>query len=211
MRNSNRGFTLIEILIAIFIFAIISVITTGVLSTVFSTRAQTNKHTNELGQLQIAMVLIQRDIEQMVNRPVRAPNGNSIAAFIPGGNQIEFTRIGYPNPLGLLQRSSLQRVRYAVSGGKLIRTTWPRLDRVSNTKPNNKVLLNNVTSLQFAYIGNGSTVYKSWPPGNLVSPPGSIGEILPRAIIVNLSIKNWGKLSLLIPVPSSQLSQYGKI
>jgi len=132
-------------------------------------------------------------------------------AFVAGGSQIEFTRIGYPNPLGLLQRSNLQRVRYSVLGGKLIRTTWPRLDRVSSTKPNNKVLLNNVTSLQFTYIGSGSTVYKSWPPGNLVAPEGSIGEILPRAIIVNLSIKNWGDLSLLIPVPSSQLSQYGKV
>ncbi len=203
--NKVNGFTLIEILIAIFIFAIISMIATTVLSSVFNAREHTATRMQQLNNLQMTTILLMRDLTQLINRPVRDANSNIIPALVATPSYIEFTRTGNSNPFGTLQQSNLQRVAYEINNGRLLRITWPRLDRVSSTKPESRVLLTGITSGNFSFLGLGSTSYNNWPPGNLLNYNSMNGEPIPRAIAINLQLKNWGNYYLLIPIPSTKL------
>jgi type II secretion system protein J len=69
----RAGFTLLEILIALFIFTIVSMILVSALHNVLNNQAATEKKAHQLAKLQIAMLLMSRDIEQTIrtNKPSR--------------------------------------------------------------------------------------------------------------------------------------------
>ncbi len=216
-KKPASGFTLMEILIAVFIFAIISVIATFILSSVFSTRQATTVRNQQLAQLQLATIILQRDLQQIVNRPVRAPNGNSIPALTATRNNLAFTRTGRINPDSIFQKSHLQRVAYRIKNHELIRIIWPRLDRVSENKPIKRVLLTQVISGHFSYLGINNSFLSSWPPGNLselISKQSQTSQEeplenqhipMPRAIAVTLQLKHWGRFYLLVPITGDTL------
>ena len=82
--TGQMGFTLMELLIAITVFAILSTITYSGLKTVLDTEQQTSQHMELLSQVQIALNLIQRDIEQAVSREVRDEFGDSLPSMRSG-------------------------------------------------------------------------------------------------------------------------------
>jgi len=116
--KSNSGFTLLEILIALLILAIIAGITTAGLQQILTVHERSSQATQQLKKLQITMVVMQRDIEQAINYPAQS-------AFIGNQNEITFTRTGYRNPLMAYARSTLERIRYSVNGNELIRAFSP--------------------------------------------------------------------------------------
>src|ERR1043166_8093444 len=131
--KKQQGFTLVEILIALSIFAVMSVIISSVLFTVFKTRSRVNEHADRLSELQFAVILMQRDFEQAILRSITDENGTPLPGLMGDSTHIEFTRTGYTNPLYQEQRSSLQRVAYYINMDKLMRKNWPSLDRTSQT------------------------------------------------------------------------------
>lgn len=167
-----RGFTLVEVMMALFIFALMSVIAATALYTTLKARVRIEANSQQLQQLQIAMTLMELDITQMANRPILNDNGQQRGALISDGRSIEFTRAGYINPMGMLQRSTLQRVAYFVQDGKLIRRTWSTLDRPPNAQPIDRTLLTNINSLEMAFLAEKNKLYNSWPPA------GSNAEVL---------------------------------
>ena len=84
-RDSIRGFTLLELMIAITIFSVIATFVYAGLGVVLDTKQQTEQHLNRLAKLQLGLHLLQRDIEQAVNRPVRDQYGDSLPALKSGG------------------------------------------------------------------------------------------------------------------------------
>ena len=80
----QRGFTLIEILIAMAIFTLIGLASTGLLTTVIDSNDLSSERFEKLQQLQRAMVIIERDIQQAVPRPVRA-EGETQTVVMAGG------------------------------------------------------------------------------------------------------------------------------
>ncbi len=192
--KKNNGFTLIEIIIALFIFSIVSVIVVSALHNVLSTQSATQKKAERLAQLQIALLLISRDLEQVINRPITTPSGNP-EGFIGATHAITFTHAGLANPFGQLPRSTLQRVSYQLDNGTLKRLTWPMLDQASKTKPDSKSLLNSVTDLNFEYLDNKSHFQTIWPP--LDQPKA----VLPMAVRISITLRDWGKIDQLYIIP----------
>jgi general secretion pathway protein J len=120
-----RGFTLLELMIAISIFAVITTFAYSGLNVVLDAKQQTDEHLERLSKIQLGMHLMQMDIEQAVNRPVRDEYGDTEPALRSGGQStllLELTRTGYANPLKL-QRSQLQRVGYLLEEETLYRVT----------------------------------------------------------------------------------------
>src|SRR5210317_619118 len=125
MRNS-RGFTLLELVVAMAIFAIMAAIAYSGLNNVLLAREQTDAHAKQLQQLQLAMNWFARDIEQAIDRGVRSEYGEMLPPVIGNdfeGYLIELTRGGWRNPANH-KRSNLQRVAYAVREEQLLRAYW---------------------------------------------------------------------------------------
>jgi general secretion pathway protein J len=203
MQNPRRkmaGFTLLEILVALFIFTIIAVIMTRALHTVFDSQAVTEKRATRLAELQMTLLLMSRDIEQMIDRPIKNSERNTEAALIGSSKRITFTHGGLANPLGQLQRSTLQRTSYFLTGDKLIRQNWEVLDQAPTSKPNNRILLSNLTELNFEYLDMEKHYNDRWPPANKPK-----AEVFPTAVKVTMTLKHWGTITQVYLIPGSAL------
>ncbi len=193
-KNKDTGFTLIEILIALLIFALVAVITTVGLSTVLKTRERSNQQTQQILQLQLTLLILQQDFSQMVVRPIVDNTGNQSPAFLEQPTYIEFTRAGYLNPLMAEKRSTLQRVAYLFKNHQLIRRTWPVLDRAPETQVSERILLKNISTLQFTYLTQENQFTPSWPP-----PARELNnnKHLPKAIKMDFTFTKLGQLTYL--------------
>lgn len=133
----QRGFTLLELLIAIAIFALLALATYRMFDSVMQTDQATRVQEQRMRELVRAMGALERDLTQAVERPVRDELGDNRGAFLSEGENdqiVEFTRGGWRNPLGQA-RSRLQRVRWSLSGETLERRYWLVLDRAQDSKP----------------------------------------------------------------------------
>lgn len=199
----SAGFTLLELMVAIIIFALMAAIAYSGLNNVLQARTQTEEHSRELQQLQIAMNWLARDVEQTINRGVRSEYGEPLAPLIGNdfeGYLIELTRNGWRNPANHA-RSSLQRVAYGVREHKLLRAYWRVLDRAEDSKPYEQVLLDGVNSVEIRYLTDNDEWQTSWPPDDLgtagtAAPPAT----LPRAVEVNIDTRLFGKVTRLLRV-----------
>ena len=199
---SRAGFTLIELVVAISIFAIMAAIAYGGLHNVLIARDQTEQNAKQLSQLQLTVSWLGRDIEQIVDRGVRDEYGDTLPPVV--GNEIEgytleFTHTGWRNPANRA-RSSLQRVAYTLKDDKLIRAYWRVLDRAEDSKPLEKVILNGVKSFEVRYLDDSDDWHSSWPDsagGRLGSAAPQPQSTIPRGIEVNIDTKQFGKITRL--------------
>ena len=196
MNNSN-GFTLLEILIALAVFAILATLTSSALYYAFNTRARVTAQTDQLTNLQLAISLLERDTAQMVNRSIRSNEMHLFPAFIGQKEYTEFTRGGLANPNSLEKRSTLTRVGLLCRDNQLIRRSWPSLDPVNKEQYEDKILLKDLGKCQFAYLNKTLQVLPQWHDS-----AGEVEQVepLPKAVQLNLTIKEWGKMSFLLPV-----------
>lgn len=199
--KANKGFTLIEILIALAIFAILATLTSSVLYQAFNARARVNIQADKLSNLQMAVSLLQQDIVQAVNRPIRGNDMHLFPGFVGQPSYVEFTRDGSANPKALEQRSTLKRIAFVCEDNKLLRRTWATLDPLDRNVYDNKILLDNLTNCSFAYVNQALQTLTEWRE-NAVNQNQS-KEPLPKAIQVNLSLQDWGNISLLFIIPGA--------
>lgn len=204
--HESRGFTLVELLVAMAIFAIIGIAAASGLRSVIRLRDQSDKTMLRLRQVQLAMSIMARDFSQLAPRPIRDELGSVHPAFTAGPDNvppIEFTHGGWPNPLGL-PRSTQQHVAYALEDGNLIRYTWPILDRSVQVDPLKQELLPDVSAIDVEYLDpSGGDFQNVWPPINqgAVNPSSKPAmDLLPRAVSIKLSLKDWGDITRVVEV-----------
>jgi general secretion pathway protein J len=103
------------------------------------------------------------------------------------------------NPFGKTQRTTLQRTRYELTEGKLIRITWPTLDQVTSTHSESRELLNDVSELRIEYLDEKGKFLKDWTSAGQNKNP------LPNAVRVSLTLKKWGTLTQLYIIPGQAI------
>lgn len=191
----QQGFTLLELVIAIGIFALMSAMAYGGLNSALSTREHADAQAERLAQLQKAMLIISRDIEQALDREVRDIYGDPQPALSGGGygsSILEFSRSGRANPMAQ-QRSHLQRVGYLVAEDRLLRQLWPVLDRAIDTTPFEAVLLEGVSQVDLRFMDQDRQWQPQWPPLN-PGNPNQAAPGLPRAVELSLDLEDWGRV-----------------
>lgn len=179
----KRGFTLIEVLVALSIFSIMAVMGTSILYTMFNTRDTTAEHANRMSQLQMAMVLIEQDLTQIVMQPLDLQS-----------DHLEFSRGGIVHPDNKKMGSTLNRVRYSVDNYELIRQS-DELNQIihpSAKTTQSRILLRDVQAFKVAYIDRRLQTHDLWRANRV-----------PFGIRVSLTLKEVGEISKLYLLPQS--------
>ncbi len=193
--SRTAGFTLLELIVAIAIFAIMAVMAYGGLDSVLNQRRAVEQRLDGIAQLQKAYMRLRADFQQVRNRSVRDPFGDvSPALYVtPSAPVLEFTRGGWRNPL-FQPRSSQERVSYRVADGKLLRASWRVLDRVQGTEPVELTVLERVDEIAWRFFDANSQWQPIWPP---LEQTGQTNVMPPSALELTLRTKDWGELRFL--------------
>lgn len=198
---TGRGFTLLEVLVAVSIFALIGLGTNGVLKTVINTRDMTMAYSRQISDLQRALAVIERDLVQLSNRGVRDELGDPLDALVVGGDQyyLEFTRSGWRNP-ALVPRSNVQRVAYELVDKELLRHYWIVLDRAEDSEPITQRLLEGVEDFQVDVITQDGEITYLWPVEDHEDSPF---QELPARLELIVSLAELGEVRKLVNLVSA--------
>jgi general secretion pathway protein J len=204
MQRQN-GFTLMEVLIAVAITAVIGVGVWQVVHGVITSRDRVDDVADQFRNLQRTMLLLERDITQIVNRPARDVYGDFQPAL--SSQQDDFalmlTRQGWRNPLGI-RRSSLQRVGWEYTGNELRRRYWPMVDQGQEDNSQDILLLEGVTAFDIRFLDDNRTWQPEWPTDETMATlsPGSRPDIeLPLGIEITIEQDTFGKLVRTFALP----------
>ena len=185
----RAGFTLVEVLVALAIFAMIASAGVGLLSFAIDNRLAVRDASERTAAFQRARALMRADLGQAAPRRVRGADGAPQAAFELGGEALfAVTRRGWINP-GEARRASMQRVEYRLVEGRLERRVRGRLDGARPAEP--QVLLENVESAQVTAILDGDPI-ADWRPVR--------NRPLPDAVRIDLTLEGYGPVSQLFLV-----------
>lgn len=202
MSIQQRGFTLVELLVAIMVFSVLAAMAYGGLRSVLNTERAIDQSAQRLNAIQQAMLFIGRDLAQLSGRGIRDEFGDRqppLRSQSQGGAAMEFTRGGWSNPAGQ-QRSTLQRVGYAVEEHQLIRFSWPVLDRAPDTQPQRFPLLDDVQSLQLRFMDEQRAWHEAWPQ---VSANSGTPASLPRAVELTIELADLGVVRRLFVIDTT--------
>jgi general secretion pathway protein J len=187
-QSAENGFTLVELMVSLFIFGLIGV--AGVSLLTFSVRAQASAaaRLDDMAQDRRLAVLLTSDLAQALPRISRALNGNPARAFegadgSRNGLLMGYVRAGWSSP-GSGAHSGIQRVDIVLDKGRIERRAYPMTD--GTTFANTALLADNVESVGLRYRGKAD-----WRPTWDIS---RLDE-MPRA--VELTIKRKAHAALL--------------
>lgn len=184
----HNGFTLLEVLVAISIFSVVSLAGFTIFDTVLRGDENSKVRSERQNELQRAFLLMERDFLQIAKRSMRvsgeAPSKSFLQtsddSFLADEQAIAFVRNGWTNPGLLLPRSDMQNVAYRVVDDTLERLHFNFVDAVVGEEPRVRPLITQVTSLAFEYY-DGSKWQKKWS-----------GNTLPLAIAIEVETEDYG-------------------
>ena len=192
-----RGFTLVEVLIAMAITTLITVVAYTGLSSALSGAESLRSASGRAHDINQTLAMLSRDLRQVVNRPVVDEFGQVVPALMGGEmarEPLALTRAGWHNSIAA-PRSTLQRVRWWLEDERLWRGYFPVLDRTAGTEPVETAILEGVERFELRFLPTLSAVESdrndvvdrrnwrdSWiadlsQPGQMPSPPAAV-EVL---------------------------------
>ena len=195
----TRGFTLVEVLVAVAILGIVSIMAYSGYNELSSQAQIANDRMQRVRSVQTAMLKLAQDFEQLDARPVREPMGAgtqpALRADTRTGSLVQLTHAGWANPAGI-GRSTLQRVEYKLEGTVLYREQHRALDSVLNDAPVRVALLEKVHTIRFEFLDLQQQWSNEWPRlGTAVGPRGR-----PLAVRITVELEDWGTITRTIEV-----------
>ena len=200
-KTRMRGFTLIEILVALAIFSLMAVMLFGGFIAISNQVDWSRARAARLQQIQTAMLYLGRDFSQLQPRPVRSELGDfKEAALSADARNIylaTLTRGGWSNPAGI-PRSTLQRVAYQLEDRQLVRLDWPVLDRLSGTEPRRTEILDDVDEVIIRFLDAQLEWHENWPP--LGSDDAVAAWLRPLAVEISIALPDLGRITRLLEI-----------
>ena len=188
--RNDQGFTLIEVLISMFVFSIIAVGTMSALNSTLRGKAQIDDRLSYVAEIDLARAIMKSDIDNIRLRPSRDMLGSKELYVMSGGVDalVSFTRGGRPNPGGLERRSDIERIRYVFEDGAIIREALSHENPAADTKTIRRTLLEDVVRANMTFESANSVQSQLFiAPGN---PQG-----VPEVIRLEIEFEDGGRLT----------------
>lgn len=212
LRRRARGFTLVEVLIAMAITALVAALAYSGISTVLIGAEQLRTVSQRTRDLNRTLYLLDRDIRQFVARAVRDEFGD-LQPALRGGDLALFpltlTREGWHNSLDL-PRSELQRVHYYLEDDELWRAYYPVLDRAVDVQLSRVRLMDGIESLEWRFLDSLESLRidrdlvvdtRGWAQSWVAEPGGSQALAPPVALELSLELFDLGLIRRFYVLP----------
>ncbi|MEM9530617.1 MAG: type II secretion system minor pseudopilin GspJ [Pseudomonadota bacterium] len=198
--KTQRGFTLLELTVALAIFASLAAIAYAGLSGTLRAREALDEDSDQRATVQRAVQLMTRDLRYPIERSVRDRYGDREPALIGTRRSLTLTRSGWANP-SRRSRSQLQRVQYNLDRDGLARLSWPNLDRSPGSEPRVDRLLSDLSEFSFAYF-HADQWLDVWPPRGGQDRGGDRTELtagaLPQALRIQWTHPEHGRIERIV-------------
>lgn len=207
--HNQSGFTLLELLIVLGILSFLGVASFNMAGSGIRLQKSIASQSEALEDAVRVWQWLERDLEQMVNRPVRDQLGETQEAVYLRNNQFFFSKAGWQNPL-MYVRSDVQRVEYQWQDQQFIRRFWPMMDRDQDSKAIEQVF-EGISNVQISLLGEQGWT-SVWPETESALRQGDSsteesGLRLPQAVRVRFNLMEIGEVERLFIVPSIPLNQ----
>jgi general secretion pathway protein J len=205
MKPKKSGFTLIEVLIALMIFAFVAVMTSIGLRNITSSQTILSARNTTISDVQLAMSLMQQDLTQMVNRSATV-NGEPQTSLLANAGAISFTTANNPNIGGAFAHSDLFRVKYFTNNQGLVRQINLFVDATNKSQPINEVILPGATDLSFKFINSTGQILSYWYSQITNSLMQPNPNPLPQGVVVDITVKGIGEIQRVFQTGGSYIA-----
>ena len=184
--TKRSGFTLVELLVAIAIFAVLSALGWKVFDYLIKIKERNTQHEQRLGQLQEAYQQVLRDTVQIVPITANVAGRVQPAVMLQNG-QLTFSKTGVTDPLmqGIPPEERVEYI-YKADEKKLYRYKYKNLNQTGNDQPETSVLLDSVDQFQIMLLNPNEMA--QWPEVALSENDVTQTKILPRGLKINLTV-----------------------
>lgn len=192
-----QGFTLLEVLVSVVLFAIMASMAYAGLNHIIRSSEQIKRSNQSMADLQFALFSIENDVLQLTHRSIRDDYGDSKNALVLTKESIELSRSGWQNFLQM-PRSSIQRVAYNVEDELLKRRFWLTLDRTLEQQAVSSVILNDVADIEFYLVDKSGKTHYEWPVNNNGLNTEKSETVALSYLAVVITTQQWGEISKFI-------------
>ena len=186
--NAKKGFTLVELLVAIAIFAVLSALGWKVFDYLAKVKDRNAMHEANLEQLQESYQQILRDTMQAV--PLTANvKGQQQPALVLHNGRFNFSKTGVTDPLqqGISPHERVE-YQYRADEKKLYRLKYRNLHQTGNDQPESSVMLDEVEAFEIMVLNPNEL--SSWPESSVDSQQTEQLRMLPKGIKINLTVRD---------------------
>jgi general secretion pathway protein J len=199
MRSGSKGFTLIEVMVAILIFAIMSGIAYRGLNSVLDARSRIVEDNRKWREVALAFAMIERDVSAAADRKARSRDDLELLPFVGDIGEMEFSRMGDGN-------TPARRVDYRLNAGALEMLVYPSIDAAPRDNASAFTLLRGVQSMTARFLDAKGQWQGRWPdpnsnPNPNVAAVAAKKEPLPRAVALTLTLDSGEDMTRVFALP----------
>ena len=190
----GKGFTLLELLVAMAVVAVVGVMALGGLSEVIRQQTIAQQRAERWREIQFAMRIISQDLAQIHPRPTREERGEDWQPSILAPSvqfALEFSRGGWANSVAL-PRGSVLRVAYDWEDDTLVRFHWSVMDRTLATPPIRTELLSGVEDVEIRLLDANGEWQLDWPPASMTGAARLVAR--PRVVEFGVILEDFGRV-----------------